>query len=94
MIRTKWNNSNAYHTVTEITDEINPVDSKYNEVRLTEDEFHDMYILGYTLGISTNGIFAYATISDYNRYKSGKDVNGHPIAHDSTNNIIKVIKTA
>lgn len=94
MARNRWSNITAYHTVAEITDEVNSINNKYKEVRLTDAEFEEMYKLGYTLGVSTNGIFTYATMSDYNQYKSGKDVNGHPITQDSTGNIIKVIKTA
>ena len=94
MARNRWSNITAYHTVAEITDEVNSINNKYKEVRLTDDEFEDMYRLGYTLGTSAHGAFMYAMISDYNQYKSGKNVNGQPITQDSTGNIIKVIKTA
>lgn len=89
-----WGDPAAYHTISELSNEIDSVDSKYKEVRLTDDEFEDMYRLGYTLGTSTHSAFTYATISDYDQYKSGKDVNGNPITRDRNGNIMKVVKSA
>ena len=43
MARNRWSNITAYHTVAEITDEVNSINNKYKEVRLTDDEFEDMY---------------------------------------------------
>lgn len=51
-----------------------------------------MYELGYTLGTSSSGVFITAKRSDYNQYKSGKDVNGNSIRKDISGNVIRVHK--
>lgn len=79
-------------TSRELADELNSIDPEYNEITLTQKEFSDMYRLGYTLGTSTSGDYAKAKKTDYDQYKSGKDVNGDNIRRDKNGDVIKVFK--
>lgn len=87
-----FNPRNKYHTISQYENELQSIDSEYKEVMLTDDEFNDMYELGYTLGTSSSGAFTTAKMSDYNQYKSGKDVNGDPIRRYKTGAIVRVHK--
>lgn len=83
---------NKYHTISEYENELQSINPEYKGVTLTDEEFSDMYELGYTLGTSSSGAFATARRSDYNQYKSGKDVNGDPIRRYKAGAIIRVHK--
>lgn len=87
-----YNPDDKWHTIAQYNKEFGSIDPKYDDVRLSDDEFHDMYELGYTLGTSNSGAFTSAKKSDYDQYKSGKDVNGNTIKRDSTGEIVRVSK--
>lgn len=87
-----FNSRDKWHTNNQWSDELNSINSKYKDVKLTDEESNDMYELGYTLGTSSSGVFITAKRSDYNQYKSGKDVNGNSIRKDISGNVIRVHK--
>ena len=74
------------------TTNVSYIDPKYKEVSLTDDEFSDMYKLGYTLGTSETGVYTTAKQVDYDNYKKGLDVNGNEIKRDKDGQAIKIVK--
>lgn len=91
-ISDNFNPRDKWHTNKQYADELQSIDSEYKDVILTDEEFNDMYELGFTLGTSSSGAFTTAKRSDYNQYKSGKDANGDPIRRDKTGAIVRVHK--
>ena len=87
-----FNDKYRCYTISQYEDELQSIDSEYKEVMLTDEEFNDMYELGYTLGTSSSGAFTTARRSDYNQYKSGRDVNGNKIRKDIFGDVIRVYK--
>lgn len=82
--------ADSYLSLDRIHKELGSIDKRHDDVRLTDEEFDDMYQAGYTLGTSNSGVFTGASRKDYDQYKSGKDVNGNPIKRGKDGRVVRV----